>query len=88
MLPPLVARVRVRTRRHAFRLWVPLFLAWLLLLPLLAPLVLVALLVTAVALPRWRCAALLRGVYATLCETRGTCVEVEGDATQVFVTLH
>ncbi len=32
---PLMAVVRVRTRRsHYFRLWLPLFLMWLLLLPL------------------------------------------------------
>jgi hypothetical protein len=87
-LPPLIARVRVRTRRHAFRLWVPLFLLWILLVPLLVPVILVALLVTAVAMPRWRCGALLRGAWATLCETRGTRVEVEDQGTRVFVTLH
>jgi hypothetical protein len=87
-LPPLVARVRVRTRCHAFGLWVPLFLLWLVVIPVLAPIVLLALLVTRVALPRWRCAALLRGAYTTLCETRGTRVEVENDDRHFFVTLH
>ncbi len=86
-LPPLVARVRIRTPRHAFRLWLPLFLLWILLVPFLAPVLLVALLVTA-ALPRWRCGALLRGAWATLCEARGTRVEVEDEGTHVFVTLH
>ncbi len=87
-LPPLVARVRVRTRAHLFRLWVPLFLLWLLLFLLLAPLLLVATLVTLLAAPRWRFGRLARGVYVTVCETRGAHVEVEGDRTGVSIALH
>ena len=88
MLPPLVARVRVVTPRHAFGAWLPLFLLWILLLPL-ALLLLVALAVTALVSPRWRCGALLAGTYAALCEARGTRVDVEGgDGSRVFVALH
>src|SRR5512146_1795278 len=67
-LPPLVARVRVRTDRRSLGLWVPLFLAWALLVVLLAPLLLLALLVTLLFAPRWRFARLASGVYAAVCE--------------------
>jgi hypothetical protein len=88
MLPPLVARVRVVTPRRAFGAWLPLFLVWILLLPL-ALLLVVALAVTALVAPRWRCGALLVGAYAALCEARGTRVDVEGgDGRRVFVALH
>ena len=55
----------------------------------LALLLLVALAVTALVAPRWRCGALLAGTYAALCEARGTRVDVEGgDGSRVFVALH
>ncbi len=88
MLPPLVARVRVVTPRRAYGAWVPLFLLWLVLLPLVVPLLALALLVTAVVAPRWRFGALAAGLYAAACEARGTRVDVEGsDGRRVFVAL-
>jgi hypothetical protein len=87
-LPPLVARVQVQTATRSFRVWVPLFLLWLLAVLLLAPLLLVALLATLVIAPRWRFAALLRGTYAVLCEARGTNVEVERARGHVSIALH
>ncbi|HUL57987.1 MAG TPA: hypothetical protein VLU43_01855 [Anaeromyxobacteraceae bacterium] len=90
-LPPLVARVRVHTPHRACRLWVPLFLLWgllLVLLVLLLPVLAVAIGVTAVAAPRWSIAPAARGLWAVLCESRGTRVLVAGGRAQVFFTLH
>jgi predicted membrane metal-binding protein len=87
-LPPLVARVRIRTRGRAYRLWVPLFLVWLLLALLLAPVLLVALLLTLLVARRWRFLPLAGGLYTALCEARGTRVELEGERATVFVALH
>ena len=87
-LPPLIARVQVRTSARSFRLWVPLFLVWLLALLLLGPLLLVALLATLALAPRWRFARLLRGAYAVLCEARGTSVEVDRARGHVSIALH
>jgi hypothetical protein len=86
-LPPLVARVRIRTRGRACRLWVPLFLVWLVLLLLIAPVLLVALLVTLLVARRWSFLPLAGGLYATLCEARGTRVELEGERTTVHIAL-
>jgi hypothetical protein len=88
ILPPLVARVRIRTRAHHFRLWVPLFVIWLLLVPLLLPVLLLALIVALLAPARWRFGPVARGTYVALCETRGTHVDVEGKRTDVSIALH
>ncbi len=88
MVPPLVARVRVVTPRHAYGAWLPLFLLWILLLPL-ALLLVLALTVTALVAPRWRFGRVAAGTYAALCEARGTRVDVEGeDGRRIFVALH
>ncbi|HTN51789.1 MAG TPA: hypothetical protein VML50_05260 [Anaeromyxobacter sp.] len=85
-LPPLVARVRVRTPRHALRLWLPLFLVWALLAVLLLPLLLV-LRIAALVVPRWSLLALVRGGCAVLGEARGTRVLVERPGAEIFVSL-
>jgi len=87
-LPPLVARVQVRTPARSFRLWVPLFLVWILAFLLLVPLLLLALLVALAFAPRWRFGALLGGTYAVLCEARGTHVDVDDARTRVSIALH
>lgn len=87
-LPPLVARLRVRTRTRSFGLWVPLFLVWMLAFLLAAPLVLAGILVSLAFAPRWNVARLAWGTYAALCETRGTLIDVERDRTRVFMALH
>ena len=88
MLPPLVARVRIRTPDHHLRLWLPLFLLWLLLLPLVVPLALLLAVAALFAPPRWRFGPIARGACVALCEARGTAVDVEGPRGRVFITLH
>ncbi|HEX4079634.1 MAG TPA: hypothetical protein VHX61_12270 [Rhizomicrobium sp.] len=70
---PLLAVIGVKGRWN-FRLWLPLFLVWLLLLPF-APLLLPFLLIAALFIraDAWRG---IGAVFSVLCATRGTQVEV------------
>ena len=85
--PPLVARVRIGTPARSHALWLPIVLLWAPLLLLLAPFLLVAALVALAAAPRWSSLALGRGLWAALCETRGTCVDLEGGKRRVSIAL-
>ena len=88
ILPPLTATVHVKPAswRFGIRLWLPLFLFWLLLLPLVV-----------LALPFLFAAALFFGVrfwssiraaLALLAAFHGTKVEVENSNTRVFVKVN
>ena len=83
---PLFAVIGFRTRRnHIFRLWFPLFLAWLLLLPLvllLLPVFLVACLVGRVNPLR----ALSTG-WQVLTGLKGTHIEVDDSKTLILVRI-
>jgi hypothetical protein len=88
ILPPMTATVHVKPAgwRHGIRLWLPLFLFWLLLLPL-AVLALPFLFVAAVifGVRFW---ASIRAGLNLLAAVRGTKVEVENASTRIFVNLH
>ncbi len=88
ILPPLTATVHVKPRgwRSGIRLWLPLFLFWLLLLPL-AVLALPFLFVAAVVFGV-RFWASIRSALAVLAACHGTSVEVEKADTRVFINLH
>ncbi len=82
---PLVAEVRVRSPKVSFRLWAPLFLIWLLLLPLvlvLAPFALLAMAVLGRNSVRVSTSAI-----AILHALSGVLVEVESPAAQVLVRI-
>jgi uncharacterized membrane protein len=83
---PCIATVRVRTRQNrAFRLWIPLGLVWLLLLPvvvLLLPVVFIACLAGRVD-PFQACAV----VWQVLGSLNGTDVEVAGEGASLTVHL-
>jgi hypothetical protein len=88
ILPPLAATVHVKPSgwRFGLRLWLPLFLLWLLLLPLVAlalPFLFIAALVFGIRF--W---STIRAVLALLAAFRGTRVEVMDPNTRVFVNLH
>lgn len=87
ILPPLTASVHVRRAgwRFGLRLWLPLFLFWLLLLPLVL-----------LALPFLLFAALIFGVrfwggmraaLSLLAATRGTSIAVDRPGNRIFVNL-
>lgn len=88
ILPPLTASVHVKPAgwRFGLRLWLPLFLLWLILLPvflLALPFLLLAALVSGFSFLR----ALGAG-FAVLAGLRGTRVDVDSPTTRVFIKLH
>jgi hypothetical protein len=88
ILPPLTASVHVKPAgwRFGIRLWLPLFLVWLLLLPLFVlalPFLFVASLVFGFRLLRS-----LGAVLAVLAGFRGANVEVENPGARIFVKLN
>ena len=88
ILPPMTATVHVKPAgwRHGIRLWVPLFLFWLLLLPL-AVLALPFLFGAAVSFGVRFWASILT-VLSLLAAFHGTRVEVENAKSRIFVNLH
>lgn len=88
ILPPLIASVHVKPAgwRFGIRLWLPLFLIWLLLLPLFVlalPFLFVASLVFGFRLLRS-----IGAVMALLAGFKGTNVEVENPDARIFVKLN
>lgn len=79
-IPPCLLHVRVLNREHNFGIWLPLFLAWLLLAVLILALLPVFLLLLIVALPfGWGEFVLLLGprFYNILCALKGLKVDVD-----------
>ncbi len=81
---PLLAYIRIRTgRNRGFRLWIPLFLAWLLLAPLvllLLPLFLVVCMVGEV--DSWQA---LSTFWQMLVGLKNTCIEVAHQETSILI---
>ena len=82
---PMLATVNISHPRGRIRLWAPLFLLWLLLLPLAIlalPLIAVAGLVTGFNPIRF-----LIGVGGVLSASVGTCIDVQAPGAQVLVRI-
>jgi len=82
---PLFAVVRVHADGRRFGLWLPLFLAWLLLLPLL--LVLLPFVVIGCLVARMNPLRLLKTVWQLLAGLSGTNVDVQYGERQVQVRM-
>ena len=82
---PLFVVIRVHTGGRRFGLWVPLFLAWLLLLPLV--LVLLPFVVIGCLLARMNPWRLLKTGWQLLTGLNGTNVEVQHGERQVQVRM-
>ena len=82
---PLIAEVRVKSPRASFRIWAPLFLIWLLLLPLVLVLAPFALLV--MALLGRNPVRVSTAAIMILHALSGVLVEVESPAAQVLVRI-
>ncbi|MBU6296884.1 MAG: hypothetical protein KGJ79_04950 [Alphaproteobacteria bacterium] len=84
---PLMMILRVRTNRgHFVRLWLPLFLLWLLVLPLLvllAPFYLAFCIIARVNPLRW-----IAALWALLSATAGTHIEVDTPHACVFMHVY
>jgi hypothetical protein len=72
-------------RNHRFSLWIPLFLAWLLLLPLV--LVLFPVVALACVFVRVNVVRLYGAAWGVLASLRKTRVEVRSPATRVLVNI-
>lgn len=83
---PMIAVVRVRHARGSFRIWAPLFLLWLVLLPfilILAPFAALACVVMGLSPVR-----VFSAWFALLTGLSGLVVQVESPAAQVLVRIH
>ena len=79
-IPPCLMHVRIHNEEHNFGLWLPLFLAWLILAALLLAILPIFLILLIVALPfGWGEFMLLLGprFYNILCALRGLKVEID-----------
>lgn len=79
-IPPCLMHVRIHNEEHHFGLWLPLFLAWLILAALLLAILPILLILLIVALPfGWGEFMLLLGprFYNILCALRGLKVEID-----------
>jgi hypothetical protein len=79
-IPPCLLHVRVHNREHNFGIWLPLFLAWLLLAVFILALLPVFLLLLIIALPfGWGEFVLLLGprFYNVLCALKGLKLDVD-----------
>jgi hypothetical protein len=86
-MPPLFLRIHVlNTYGREIRLWIPLFLLWLLVLPF-AIVVLPVLLIVAVVLDVDPFSA-IAGVMRVLSSLRGSHVEVDSAQASVFVHVY
>jgi hypothetical protein len=84
-IPPCLMHVRIHNEEHNFGLWLPLFLAWLILAALLLAILPILLIV---ALPfGWGEFMLLLGprFYNILCALRGLKVEIDRTSEKVEV---
>ncbi len=87
MMPPMIARIRIERRDgRRLRLWLPLFLFWLIALPFVA----VALPVVAVVLAAMgrRPFAILAAYWRVLGAIPGTDIELSGRRALVFMHVY
>jgi hypothetical protein len=83
---PMLLRVRIHTRKgERLRLWLPLFLVWLLVL-LFSPLLLLVLVVGALV-ARLRPWAMLKSCWEIVNSLRGLDVDVQSDEADVLVQV-
>ena len=89
-IPPCLMHIRIHNETHNFGIWLPLFLAWLILAVLLLALLPLFLIVLLVAIPfGWGKFTLLIGprVYSILCALRGLNVDVDQLDQKVEITF-
>jgi hypothetical protein len=89
-IPPCLLYLRVHNEEHHFGLWLPLFLAWIILAALLIALLPLFLIVLIVAFTAgWGEFMLLLGprLYTILCALRGLKVDVNKTGEKVEITF-
>jgi uncharacterized membrane protein YqjE len=89
-VPPCLMHLRIYNEEHNVNLWLPLFLAWLILAVLALALLPIFLIILIVAWPTgWGEFALLIGprIYNILCALRGLKVDVNRQKEQIAITF-
>ena len=89
-IPPCLLHLRVHNEEHNFGIWLPLFLAWLILAALLLALLPIFLIILLVALPfGWGEFILLLGprFYNILCALKGLKVDVDKTSEKFEITF-
>jgi hypothetical protein len=78
-LPPMLFHIRIRpSGRKGFGIWLPMFLLWPLLVPLMAAVIVLALVADFASVFRFRLTMMSVAVWVLICEMRGVRVAVEG----------
>ena len=89
-IPPCLMHLRIHNEEHNFGLWLPLFLAWLILAALAIALLPIFLILLIVAWPLgWGKFTLLLGprIYTILCALKGTKVDVDRTNEKVEISF-
>jgi hypothetical protein len=89
-IPPCLLHLRVHNEEHNFGLWLPLFLAWLILAALLLALLPLFILLLLIALPfGWGEFMLQLGprFYNILCALKGLKVDINRQREQIAITF-
>jgi hypothetical protein len=88
-MPPCLMRLKIKNQRHHFSLWIPLFLAWLILFVFalaLSPLVLV-LVVILWLLGFGKFLMLGPYIYQTLCALRDLEIDINDKQEKIFLSF-
>ena len=86
MMPPLAATLHVARNGKRFRIWLPLFLVWLIVLPF--ALVTVPVVVMVLALLGRHPLRVFAAAWSVLCATPGSRIEVNDRRGFVFLQVH
>jgi hypothetical protein len=89
-IPPCLMHLRIHNEEHSFGLWLPLFLAWLILAALTLALLPIFLIILIVAWPTgWGEFTLLIGprIYNILCALKGLKVDINRQKEQIAITF-
>ena len=89
-MPPCLMHLRIHNEEHNFGLWLPLFLAWLILAAFAMALLPIFLILLIVAWPLgWGKFTLLLGprIYTILCALKGLKVAINSRREQVMVSF-
>ena len=89
-IPPCLMHVRIQNEKHNFGIWLPLFLAWLILAAFVLALLPIYLILLLVCWPfGWGKFMLLLGprIYNILCALRGLKVDIDRQREQVAISF-
>ena len=89
-IPPCLMYLRIHNEEHSFGLWLPLFLAWLILAALILALLPIYLVILLVCWPfGWGKFMLLLGprIYTILCALKGLKVDINRQREQIAITF-